>query len=243
MSGPNKMSPGAAAAAFLLIYLAVYAGLQVGRPPLGEALGVEGLRATVAFRIGFSALFLWLMFAAVTWLMRLQGLRLADLGFDRPGRLAGWILALAVAGLHIAGLTAGPLSAYPMTTDWSAWRIGCSVAVAVSAGACEETIFRGFVMRQAGAMGLPTWVQVLLSGLLFGLAHALWGLMSGRFDLGSSLGAMVSTGVLGLLLASAFVAGGRSLWPVIVAHGLLDLVEEPWLMSFAMGGGFEAAPR
>lgn len=243
MPASRLLSPAAATAWFALIYLVVYAALQLVRPPVGDALGIAGLHATVAFRIGFSALFLWLMFAAVAWLMRVQGLRLADLGFDRPGRIWGWIVALVIAALHVAGLTLGPLKDFPLTTDWSAWRIGCAVVVALSAGTCEETVFRGFVMRQAQALGFPAWLQVVASGLLFGLAHALWGLMTGHFELASTLGAMISTGVLGLLLAVAYLLGGRSLWPVIVAHGLLDLIEEPWLMSFAVGGGFSAPPH
>jgi len=100
-------------------------------------------------------------------------------------------------------------------------------------------MFRGFVMREAEAGGAPVWLQVVLSGLLFGLAHAGWGAIGGTsFNLGAAIGSTVSTGMLGLVLAGIYVAGRRSLMPVIAAHAAIDMIIEPWLILFALSGGF-----
>jgi membrane protease YdiL (CAAX protease family) len=78
-----------------------------------------------------------------------------------------------------------------------------------------------------GGFGKAT--QVLLSGLLFGLPHVVWGFFSGSFHVGAALGAIAGTTVLGALFASAYLIGGRSLIPCITAHALLNVVIEPWL--------------
>ena len=56
------------------------------------------------------------------------------------------------------------------------------------------------------------WAAALLSSAVFGVLHAYQGWLG-----------MVRTGMLGLLLAAAFLLSG-SLWPCIVAHAILDLV-------------------
>src|SRR6202051_3283595 len=48
-------------------------------------------------------------------------------------------------------------------------------ALAITAGVCEEFIYRGFAIAAFSKMGLPLWLVVILSSLLFGLAHAYQG--------------------------------------------------------------------
>jgi membrane protease YdiL (CAAX protease family) len=84
--------------------------------------------------------------------------------------------------------------------------------LAVTAGLCEEFLYRGFAMAVIRRAGLPTAVVVLLSSILFGLAH----LYQGR-------GGFVSTMVLGLLFGFARTALG-SLLPVVVWHMGVDVV-------------------
>jgi len=44
------------------------------------------------------------------------------------------------------------------------------LALAITAGLCEEFLYRGFVMAVLIHVGLQTWTVVLLSSALFGLA-------------------------------------------------------------------------
>jgi CAAX protease family protein len=85
-------------------------------------------------------------------------------------------------------------------------------ALAVTAGLCEEFLYRGFALAAFTRAGLPTWTVVLLSAILFGLAH----LYQGRSGL---LGTMI----LGLLFGIARIAYD-SLVPVIVWHIAVDVV-------------------
>jgi uncharacterized protein len=85
--------------------------------------------------------------------------------------------------------------------------------VGVTAGVCEEWLYRGFLLAVVGALapGLPTAVLVLVAAVAFGLAHAYQGL-SGT----------VTTGVLGGVLAAVYLATGSLLLPVLL-HAVIDL--------------------
>lgn len=85
------------------------------------------------------------------------------------------------------------------------------VFVSLTAGICEEVLFRGFVMWYCAAFTGPV-VAVALSSLLFGFGH---------LYLGPSH--ILRSGLVGLLLAGIVIAGG-SLWPAIVLHATVDLV-------------------
>lgn len=86
------------------------------------------------------------------------------------------------------------------------------IALAVTAGICEEFLYRGFAMAALARAGLPVGSVVLLSSVLFGLAH----LYQGRSGL---LGTMI----LGILFGAARVSFG-SLAPVVVWHAAVDVV-------------------
>lgn len=85
------------------------------------------------------------------------------------------------------------------------------VALALTAGICEELLFRGFVMW-ALAQALPDyWQAALAQGVLFGLAHAYQG----------PRGVFLTT-MVGLFLAGVVWITG-SLWPAMLVHALIDL--------------------
>jgi membrane protease YdiL (CAAX protease family) len=85
-------------------------------------------------------------------------------------------------------------------------------ALAVTAGLCEEFLYRGFAMAVLSRMGLPVGVVILLSAIFFGLAH----LYQGRAG-------FVSTSILGILFGISRAALG-SLIPVMAWHAGVDLV-------------------
>ena len=85
------------------------------------------------------------------------------------------------------------------------------VSLSVTAGICEEFLFRGFVMAALERAGMATWAVVILSSAMFGMAH----LYQGK---GGSLG----TGILGTLFALVRV-GYQSLLPAVAWHSALDI--------------------
>ncbi|RBY85604.1 CPBP family intramembrane glutamic endopeptidase [Blastococcus sp. TF02A-30] len=85
--------------------------------------------------------------------------------------------------------------------------------VGITAGVCEEWLYRGFFLAVVSAVagGLPAWLLVLVAAVAFGLAHAYQG-RSG----------IVLTGVLGGVMAALYLDTGSLLLPVLL-HALIDL--------------------
>jgi uncharacterized protein len=86
------------------------------------------------------------------------------------------------------------------------------LALAVTAGCCEEFLYRGFAMAAFVRSGFPIWASVVVSSVLFGAAH----LYQGR-------GGLIGTGVLGLVFG-AFRAFTGSIVPVAAWHAAVDIV-------------------
>ncbi len=97
----------------------------------------------------------------------------------------------------------------PRTREERAW----FAAVSVTAGICEEIIFRGFLIPYLDALplGLGMWGAVVASAVIFGINHGYQG-----------WGGIILTGILALLMTALFFISG-TLWIPIVFHALLDL--------------------
>lgn len=81
--------------------------------------------------------------------------------------------------------------------------------VSVTAGVCEETLFRGFLLWYF-AVWTGTAGGILLSSLVFGFGH---------FYLGRAH--VLKTTFAGLFFAGLVVASG-SLWPAVLVHAAMD---------------------
>ncbi len=79
-----------------------------------------------------------------------------------------------------------------------------------SAAFGEELLMRGFVYHRFSALAGPAWGMVLQAAL-FGLGHMYQGYTG-----------VMSLFVVGLVFGWGYLRAGRNLWPVIVAHGLID---------------------
>jgi membrane protease YdiL (CAAX protease family) len=107
----------------------------------------------------------------------------------------------------------GPLQAIAeRILPQSALELPPFMALAITAGLCEEFLYRGFAMAVLFRLGSPTWGAVFIFFVLFGLAH----LYQGR-------GGFFSTLILGAVFgAGRIVYDG--LFPVVFWHGAVDLV-------------------
>jgi uncharacterized protein len=85
--------------------------------------------------------------------------------------------------------------------------------VGLTAGVCEEWLYRAFFLAVVAALagGPPGWVLVTVAAVAFGLAHAYQG-----------IGGIVLTGVLGGVLAALYLSTGSLLLPVLL-HAVVDL--------------------
>jgi membrane protease YdiL (CAAX protease family) len=175
---------------------------------------------------GSTIAFQWMLLGIVAWRAVAQGMTPLELGLGR--NFDGSLLRSSVLGatafgtfqwfnLRRLGERKGPI---PERMRKLSERLlpqrpieaGPYAALAVTAGVCEEFVYRGFVMAALARIGWADWVVVTISAILFGLAHAYQG-KSG----------VIGTALLGLLFGFARVLT-LSLIPVVVWHSAVDLV-------------------
>lgn len=171
--------------------------------------------------------------------MVLAGYRIAmfqNLGFAK-GTMAppiAWILATIVGVVYVLyTMKAIPFIA-GMQREISLFKL-LGILSAVVGGIVEEVFFRRWTMDMLMSGGFNPILQVVISGVAFGLAHASWTLLAKR-NFKGTLPAIISTSILGIFLAIVYLAGGRNLGPCIFAHVLINVVVEPWLMLSAVSG-------
>lgn len=95
-------------------------------------------------------------------------------------------------------------------------RLALLLAIAWSSAAFgEELLFRGhFLPRLQAAFGdgaLAACLAVALQAVFFGAMHAPQGAAG-----------VVQTGVVGLVFGAGYMLGGRTIWPLVLAHGAID---------------------
>lgn len=224
------------------LMIAAFAILELVLPMLRAAIVPHFSSVTPHDKVVVTAInsivLVWALFGATYVLLRLRGQTLQTIGWNVSSSIWGWLLGF-VFGVLYAGFTVMRMihAGAPVLTDWSLFRIAVALGIGVSAGICEEAVFRGFVITQANDGGAHWTVQILLSAVLFGLAHMGWGGLGGHVQMMQMIGAMAATGILGLMLAITYLASGRSLTPTIIAHATIDIVIEPWLLLYAVTGG------
>jgi membrane protease YdiL (CAAX protease family) len=101
-----------------------------------------------------------------------------------------------------------------------------SVPASLSAGFCEEFLYRGFLFSILAAAGAGKGWRLTITSMAFGLAHCFWGPWG-----------MAWTTILGFTFGLIVLWRGN-VWPAVVAHTLLDLCIEPGLIEKALTGGF-----
>lgn len=175
---------------------------------------------------GSTIAFQWSMLGIVAWRAFARGLRPGELGLGQgfSGTLLFWSMAGAVAfgtfqwfNLRRIGRMTGPV---PELMRKLSQRLlpqkpiesAPYALLAITAGVCEEFVYRGFVMAALARAGFAAWAILTVSAILFGLAHAYQG----------------KSGVIGTTLLGLLFGFGRilawSLVPVVVWHAVVDLI-------------------
>jgi len=182
-----------------------------------------------------SLVFLWIA-------SRLRGIHWSDFGLTPP---KSWFravlksLGIALAVLLNVKLIINPiLSAIPNAgiQDLSRFDylegdlptlIIMLVNIWITAAFLEEFLFRGYLMNRLidllGSQAKLAWVIAAVGqAVIFGLVHAYQ----------SPIG-MFKAGLIGLVFGIAYRFVGRNLWPLILAHGLIDSLD---MASHYFGG-------
>jgi uncharacterized protein len=175
---------------------------------------------------GWTIAFQWAMTGLVAWRALARGLTVAQLGLEQHAD--GKIILISVAGAIVLGglhwLNLRRVSRMPGDAPEMMRMLARRIlpmnlvelllysALAVTAGVCEEFLYRGFAMAALSRAGMAAWAVVLCSSVLFGLAHAYQG-RSG----------ITGTTMMGLVFGIVRIAYD-TLVPVMILHATVDLV-------------------
>ncbi len=163
---------------------------------------------------------LWLLAALTALVLLVEKARVVDVGLQVTGigTLSAWALTITLGGLVIGfavtrigarlGARESRLVFHLMPRDrQERWAF---LGLSVSAGFCEEFVYRGYVLAGLNAWLGSGWLAAGVASLAFGVLHGYQ----------KSVG-VVRAALLGYLFALPVIAGA-GLWPAITAHFLMD---------------------
>ena len=183
----------------------------------------------------------WLFVLGLALVLRHRRLSFKDIGVWRLGNWRAWAFALLFAAISIGGnLRFLPRMGVPISAAFfpEGFHLAAALIMGITAGFCEEVLFRAFLMTEFAHAGYTKVLQVLIPGLAFGLSHA--GYLNQGFL--PWLGIVVPTAFLGMMWGVSYLLGRRSLAPAIVAHFLNDATALPWISFFMVTGGLGRPP-
>ncbi len=187
-------------------------------PAVSEREKINLYVVTIAFQ--------WVLAVVVAWRAFARGLTLQQLRLGHTDLETvlgfGVVGAAFVAGLHWLNLRRIGKSQLPtaealrtlasrLMPRSEAERIPY-FGLAITAGVCEEFVYRGFAMASVERIGVPGVGAVFLVAILFGLAHA----YQGR-------GGIFGTMILGILFGFITLTCS-SVIPVMIWHAAVDIV-------------------
>jgi uncharacterized protein len=159
--------------------------------------------------------------ALAVYLLWRSGFNPAQIGLGRirwrPDVLGGVGLAalIGVPGLalyQIARALGVNASVEPAELYDTWWRIPVLLLLAFGNGWAEEVIVVGFLLTRLRQLKINPWLALVISSLLRGAYHLYQG-----------FGAGLGNVAMGLVFGYAWQRTGR-LWPLIIAHALIDAV-------------------
>ena len=159
--------------------------------------------------------------ALALYLLWRSGISPAGIGLGRfrwrPDVLGGMGLAalIGIPGLifYLAARTLGMnAEVEPSALHSSWWRIPVLILAAFANGFAEEVVVVGYLITRLRQLGLTQSKAVLASSVLRGAYHLYQG-----------FGAGLGNVVMGLVFGYAWCRTGR-LWPLVIAHGIIDSV-------------------
>lgn len=167
----------------------------------------------------------WILFAYVVFGIRRKRISLreltgpkwrgvSDVALNIAIALAFWSVSLLILGgvAFLLGIKRAPTQATQFMIPHSGSEMAVWVALAITAGVCEETVFRGYLQQQLAAWTGSVPVGVVLSAAFFGFGHVYQGVRQA-----------VLIGVYGVLFG-ILAAWRRDVKPGMVAHAWQDSI-------------------
>jgi len=155
----------------------------------------------------------WLFVLGVVLVLRHRQRSLKDIGVWRVGNWKAWVMALPFAALSIGGnLRFLPRMGIPISAAFfpQGFHLAAALMMGITAGFCEEVMFRGYIQKQFLAWARSDLAAVLLQAIVFGAAHSYQGARL----------ALVIT-VYGMMFG-VLAAWRKNLRPGMMAHAMQD---------------------
>lgn len=204
----------------LLAALLLGASVLSARPAHRAALGGHHLA-----RYGLTILSELILLLVAWWGLRMRSVPMAEvLQFHHGWRAwiedlwaaaVFWVASAAILVAIGLALRVGHVTAPEKTVMALAPRTGMQlllwIALSITAGFCEEFVFRGYFLRQFSSLRGGVWLGVVASSLLFGVSHGYEGAAG-----------MIEISVYGALFC-ILVFLRRSLRPGMMAHAWHDI--------------------
>lgn len=233
---PSAGKPFHILAEMAAVFLAAFAVLRIGMP-LAAGNAVAGQAVVWIANV--------VMLAVMAICVRLRGAGPASLGLaigtpSWPSARRLFLrtliaLVLAVAAFVSGSVVMANITGIPEPADMSGYgylRGNLPLFLLTLAGVYlvsslgEEVVYRGYLLNRLRALGLRskagTAVAIGISAIVFGIVHYSWGPMG-----------MVQTGCMGAVLAMLYVRWKNDLWPLVLAHAVMDTILMVQLYSAA----------
>ena len=224
----------------VIVFLPFWLGLIISNSVGSDRISLGGNLVLIGGPITYIGLIISLVFLWIA--SRLRGVSWGYFGLLQP---KSWIstilqsLGIALAVFLAVKLLINPiLSVWPNAgfQDLSRFDflkgnlpnlIIMLVNIWITAAFLEEFLFRGYLLNRLidlqGKQTKLAWVIALVvQAVVFGLVHAY-----------QSPAGMFKVGVIGLVFGVSYLVTGRNLWPLILAHGLIDSLD---MVSHYFGG-------
>jgi membrane protease YdiL (CAAX protease family) len=202
-------------------------------PIVGAKLGLERIRRRI--RAGkpdprvrayfFSMLQQWALAGACLWIWIENGRPWKAIGLSAPGGTGFWIALAVASGLAVFLLRQGravardpelqaqvrrKLGRTEALIPRSSREAAAFDALSLTAGVCEELLYRGFLTWYL-ACYVSLDAAYVVAPCAFGLAHAYQGLRG-----------ILLTAAIGIVLSTLYLAGG-TLWVPMAFHAFFDM--------------------
>jgi membrane protease YdiL (CAAX protease family) len=224
----------------IIVFLPLFLGLQLNERLGSDHITIIGDIVILQGWITYAGLIISLVLLWVaSWL---RGANWGYFGVERPEKW--WRVILVILGVSLAVFLVVRFAINPIINvvpnfeppDLSRFNyitgnlpnlIIQLVNVWITAAFLEELLFRGYLMtRLTDLQGKQTklaWTIALIgSAIIFGLVH---------FEQG--LAGMIKISVIGLVFGIGYLSGKKNLWPLVIAHGIIDSID---MVSHYYGG-------
>ena len=192
--------------------------------PIFDYVLYRRLKSTMQIYL-WNILALWSLTAGCLWTIHLNYLTISDLGEQSGKAFRTLVVCGIVAAIVVLLMGAQKVQKRKATPEQIEKALegvrrlipktpaerGVWALVSISAGLCEEFLYRGWLLSLFSAALGSVWLGLLISSILFGFAHAYQGRK-----------AILGTGVGGAVFGILFIVSG-SLIPGQLLHTAMDL--------------------